>query len=165
MLSFQPIENSNFGVEVDNLDLRERLDTETLQQLVEQLHEHRVVIIRDQQLDQEAYLAFSRRLGRPDIHPLDYAHMPGYPEIETIGNTQPKDREEAVRNGAAFWHTEHAYESDPISSLMFYAIKVPRTGGETWVADMRSAYKNARAGGTNAAGETLSGAAPSCYWA
>ena len=66
--------------------------------------------------------------------------MSGFPEIEVIGNTQPKDREEATQERAAFWHTEHAYEADPISSLMFYPIKVPRVGGETWIADMRSAY-------------------------
>ena len=140
MLSFKPIEDSTFGVEVEGLDLREEIDTGTLRRIVENLHEHRVVIIKNQQLVQEEYLAFSRRLGRPDIHPLDYAHMSGFPEIEVIGNTQPKDREEAIRNGAAFWHTEHAYEADPISSLMFYPIKVPRVGGETWIADMRSAY-------------------------
>ena len=140
MLSFTPIENATFGVEVGGLDLRKQIGADFVRQIVENLHEHRVVVIKNQSLDQEAYLAFSRHLGRPDIHPLDYAHMPGFPEIETIGNTQPKDREEAVRNGAAFWHTEHAYEADPISSLMFYAIKVPSVGGETWVADMRSAY-------------------------
>ena len=140
MLQFRSIETSTFGVEVDGLDLRDEVDVDTVRQIVENLHEHRVVIIKNQRLEQEPYLAFSRRLGRPDIHPLDYAHMAGFPEIETIGNTQPKDREEAIRNGAAFWHTEHAYEADPISALMFYALKVPRVGGETWVADMRSAY-------------------------
>ena len=140
MRQFKPIEDSTFGVEVAGLDLHKTLDTGTVREIVDNLHEHRMVIIKDQQLDQESYLAFSRRLGRPDIHPLDYAHMEGFPEIETIGNTQAKDREEAVRNGAAFWHTEHAYEADPISSLMFYPLKVPQVGGETWVADMRAAY-------------------------
>lgn len=140
MLQFNPIEDSTFGVEVAGLDLRETLDTGTVREIVDNLHEHRVVIIKNQRLDKESYLAFSRRLGRPDIHMLDYAHMDDFPEIEAIGNTDPKDREEAVRNGAAFWHTEHAYEADPISALMFYPIKVPRVGGETWVADMRAAY-------------------------
>lgn len=139
-MQFKPIEESTFGVEVEGLDLRETLDLGTIREIVDNLHEHRVVIIKGQQLERENYLTFARRLGRPDIHPLDYAHMPGYPEIETIGNTETKDRERAVRNGAAFWHTEHAYEADPISSLMFYPIKVPHSGGETWVADMRAAY-------------------------
>ena len=140
MLQFNPIEDATFGVQVAGLDLREEFDTLAVRQLVENLHEHRVVIIKDQQLDEEQYLAFSRRFGRPDIHPLDYTHMPSHPEIEIIGNTQSKDREKAIRNGAAFWHTEHAYEANPISALLFYAIKVPLVGGETWVADMRAAY-------------------------
>ena len=140
MLEFNPIEESPFGVEVTGLDLREPLDADALAEIVEMLHEHRVVVVKHQRLSETQYLAFSRRLGRPDIHPLDYVHMPGYPEIEPIGNTSEKDREEAVRNGAAFWHTEHAYEADPISALLFYALKIPQVGGETWIADMRSAY-------------------------
>ena len=142
VLRFEPIEESTFGVEVAGLDLRKSLDAGIIREIVENLHEHRVVVIKNQQLDEQSYLTFSRRLGRPDIHPLDYAHMPGFSEIEIIGNTQPKDREEAIRNGAAFWHTEHAYEANPISSLLFYAIKVPQVGGETWVADMRGAYED-----------------------
>ena len=140
MLEFKSIEDATFGVEVSGLDLRHDLETATIGEIVCALHEHRLVIIKGQDLDQEHYLAFARRLGRPDIHPLDYTHMPGYPEIEPIGNTLQKDREEAIRNGAAFWHTEHAYEANPVNALLFYAIKVPREGGETWIADMRAAY-------------------------
>ena len=140
MLEFSPIEGASFGVECRGVDLRKRCDEETVAEIVSQLHEHRVVIIKDQQLDQRQYLAFSRRLGRPDSHPFAYVHMPGHPEIELVGNTCEKDREAAVRNGAIYWHTEHAYEADPISALLFYAIKVPQVGGPTWVADMRSAY-------------------------
>ena len=140
MPEFKPIEEASFGVEVAGSDLSTDLDARAISEIVHALHEHRVVIIKGQQLDQERYLAFSRRLGRPDIRPLDYVHMPGHPEIEPIGNTSEKDREETVRNGAAFWHTENAYEANPISTLLFYAIKVPRVGGETWVADTRGAY-------------------------
>ena len=140
MLEFKPIEQSPFGVEVAGLDLREPLDADAVAEIVDRLHEHRLVIVKHQQLSEGQYLAFSRRFGRPDIHPLDYVHMPSFPEIEPIGNTLDKHREEAVRNGAAFWHTEHAYEADPISTQLFYAIKIPRVGGETWIADMRSAY-------------------------
>ena len=66
--------------------------------------------------------------------------MPGFPEIEPVTNTEEKDRKAAVRNSASFWHTDQAYEAEPASVLSWYAIKVPRRGGETMIADMRSAY-------------------------
>lgn len=140
MLEFKPIEDASFGVEVSGLDLRQELDAQTLGEIVCHLHEHRMVIIRNQTLNEKRYLAFARRIGRLDLHPLDYARMPGYPEITEIGNTRDEDREEAIRNGAAFWHTEQAYEANPVNALLFYALKVPREGGETWFADIRAAY-------------------------
>lgn len=140
MLDLRPIENSSFGVEVHHLDVATPLATDTVAELVDALHEHRVLIVKDQQLDQERYLAFARRLGRPDIHALTYARLPDYPEIEPVGNVNEKDREASIRNGAVYWHTEHAYEAEPVNILLFYAQKVPRSGGETWLADMRTAY-------------------------
>ena len=48
MLQFKPIEQSTFGVEVTGLNLREELDAATLAELIENLHEHRVVVITQQ---------------------------------------------------------------------------------------------------------------------
>lgn len=146
MLDLRPIEDSSFGVEVHHLDVAMPPCAYTIAALVRALHEHRVVIIKDQHLDQEGYLAFARRLGRPDIHALSYARLPDYPEIEPVGNVNEKDRETSIRNGAIYWHTEHAYEADPVNTLLFYARQVPRTGGETWLADMRTAYDDLDAG-------------------
>ena len=142
MLDIRPIGDSSFGVEVHGLDVGETLTAEPVAELVSELHEHRVVIIKDQRLDEERYLDFARRLGRPDIHALGYARLPDYPEIEPVGNVKEKDREESIRNGAVYWHTEHAYEANPVNTLLFYARKVPRVGGETWLADMRAAYED-----------------------
>ena len=142
MLDLRPIEDSSFGIEVHGLDVGETLKAETVAALVSELHEHRVMIIKDQRLDEERYLDFARRLGRPDIHALSYARLPDYPEIEPVGNVLEKDQEASIRNGAVYWHTEHAYEADPVSMLLFYARQAPRVGGETWLADMRAAYED-----------------------
>ncbi|MBS34817.1 MAG: hypothetical protein CMO26_02705 [Thiotrichales bacterium] len=142
MLDTRPIEDSSFGIEVVNLDVSENLPAETIAELVRELHEHRVVILKNQRVDKQGYLSFARRLGRPDIHALTYARLPDYPEIEPIGNVNNKDRETSIRNGAAYWHTEHAYEANPVNTLLFYAQRVPQVGGETWLADMRTAYED-----------------------
>ena len=142
MLDIRPIEDSSFGVEVHRLDVGTLLAADTVAELVRELHEHRMLVIKDQHLDEERYLGFSRLLGRPDIHALAYVHMPDYPEIELVGNVNEKDRERSIRNSAVYWHTEHAYESNPVNILLFYARKVPQVGGETWLADMYAAYED-----------------------
>ena len=47
---------------------------------------------------------------------------------------------EAVRNGAVFWHTDQSYEAVPSSATMLFSIRSPESGGETQVADLKSAY-------------------------
>jgi alpha-ketoglutarate-dependent taurine dioxygenase len=74
-------------------------------------------------------------------HVLDYLRMPGYPEMMAIGNTETKDKDEGVRNGAAVWHTDGSYIEDPTTVTMLHARRVPRTGGETMIADMVRAYE------------------------
>jgi taurine dioxygenase len=58
----------------------------------------------------------------------------------TIGNTEAKDRDPTVRNGAVAWHTDGGYIEDPTTVTMLYAVRVPKAGGETLVADMAAAY-------------------------
>ena len=142
MLDLRPFGPSTFGAEIQGVDLSGTLSDAVLADILDALYEHRLVVIRNQHLDPARYLAFGRRLGRPDAHPLDHLRMPGHPEIEPIGNVTDKDRDEAVRNGAAFWHTDQAYQATPASAIVLYAIKVPGVGGETLVADMRAAYED-----------------------
>ena len=139
-LVVEPIQGSTFGVEIHDLDLNHDLQEPVLKKITTLLHEHRLVIIKDQHLSEARYIDFGREMGRPDPHPLDHLRMPGFPEIEQVTNTEEKDRDAVVRNSAAFWHTDQAYESEPASVIMIYAIKVPRRGGETMIADMRAAY-------------------------
>ena len=41
----------------------------------------------------------------------------------SIGNTEEKDKDDAVRNGAAVWQTDELYTEDPTTVTMLYAIQ------------------------------------------
>jgi taurine dioxygenase len=112
-----------------------------MQQLTEALYNHRVIVIRDQHLNEHSYLEFGRAWGQPIPHVLDHLRMPGFPEMMTVGNTDAKDQNEAVRNGTVLWHTDQSYEAVPASATMLYSIKTPRTGGETQICNMVAAYQ------------------------
>ena len=139
MLKIKPLDGP-FGVEATGIDLAAGFDDGLMRALVGALHEHRVLVIRGQTLTQAQYLAFGRQWGEPIPHVLDHLRMPGYPELMAVGNTEAKDAKDEVRNGAAFWHTDQSYEKVPSSATMLHAVKVPRTGGETLIADMAGAY-------------------------
>lgn len=141
MLSISPLEGASFGVEATGVDVARGLDDEALKALADAVHEHRLLVIRGQRMTEDQYLEFGRWWGEPIPHVLDHLRMPGYPEMMAIGNYggEWKDNE-AVRNGAAFWHTDQSYEAVPSSATMLFSIRSPETGGETQLADLKSAY-------------------------
>lgn len=139
-MNLEAIEGSSFGAALHGLELDREISDETIETVLDAVYEHRLIVIKNQALDEEAYLAFGRRLGTPDPHPVDHLRLAGFPEIEAVGNTEERDKDEAVRNGAAFWHTDQCYEAIPASAIMLYAIKMPQAGGETLIADMRGPY-------------------------
>ena len=139
MLSINRLD-APFGVEASGVDLAAETDEPTMRQLVDALHENRLLVIREQSLSKEAYLRFGERWGTPHPHVLDYLRMPGYPALLAVGNTEVQHKKDEVRNGAVFWHTDQSYEAEPASATMLYAIKTPERGGETLIADMVAAY-------------------------
>ena len=91
---------ANFGAEVLDVDLSRPLSDENLQALTEGLYQHRVLVIRNQQLTEQQYLNFGLRWGTPIPHVLDHLRMSGFPALMVVGNTEDKDRSEAVRNAS-----------------------------------------------------------------
>ena len=116
-------------------------DDETLRALVDAVHEHRILVVRGQRLTEDPVPRLRPLWGTPIPHVLDHLRMPGYPEMMAIGNYggEWKDND-AVRNGATFWHTDQSYEAVPSSVTMLYSIRAPETGGETQVADLKRAF-------------------------
>ena len=139
-MRIEPIAGAPFGAEVRGVDLSGPLDSGQMKDLADALYENRIVVIRDQSLDQDAYLTFGRWWGTPIPHVLDHMRMPGYPELLAVGNTEQKDRKHEIRNGAALWHTDQSYEAIPASATMLYSIQAPRIGGQTRFVDMVAAY-------------------------
>lgn len=130
-----------FGVRVDDVDLRETPSDDLMRQLSDALYAHRVLVIKDQTLDQAQYQRFGAMWGTLIRHVLDYLRMPGFPEIMAIGNTDEKDRKDEVRNGAVHWHTDGSYKPNPTAVTMLYARRAPEHGGETLLCDMVAAYE------------------------
>ena len=139
-MKIKPLD-AHFGAEILGVDLSSNVDGAMMQQLTEALYNHRVIVIRDQHLNEHSYLKFGRAWGQPIPHVLDHLRMPGFPEMMTVGNTDAKDQNEAVRNGTVLWHTDQSYEAVPASATMLYSIKTPRTGGETQICNMVAAYQ------------------------
>lgn len=128
-----------FGVEVRDIDLaRASDDPRQVQQLLGLLFEHRIVVVRAQQLSKAQYARFGHHWGQPLPFFIESHRDPEQPELIRVSNATSIPS--AQRGGAAHWHTDSSYETVPASVTMLYCIESPQQGGETLFADMAAAY-------------------------
>lgn len=119
-----------FGAELSGDRLDGTHDGAALSSL---LHEHLVVVARDQHLTHAEQVALARSLGEPTpAHPVVPGH-PDHPEILVL------DGAAGGRN--ARWHTDVTFVAAPPAASVLVGDHVPEWGGDTLWADMRSAYE------------------------
>ena len=139
-LSLRPLPGP-FGAEVTGVDLACGVGAGTLRALALAFIEHKVLLLRDQDLSPDAYAAFARAWGTPRIDGFAERNVAGFDYMSTVGNVGGVNEQEAYRNGASFWHTDCAAEADPNATTMLYCLAAPAQGGETLIADMQAAYE------------------------
>ena len=110
MLSVKPLPGS-FGVEIEGLDLSRPIDRETTKALIDTFHENQVIVLRDQRLAFEEFDRASKAFGHQKPHFLDHLRMNGHPAILMLSNVFEDGKPLGVYEGAAFWHTDVAYEA------------------------------------------------------
>lgn len=146
MLAIRPMD-APFGAEITGLDLTDAPDDLVFSEIVDALHAHGVLCVRDQQITPEAHIAFSRRFGDLEVHVQSSFNLPGYPEIYRISNCVDENgKAEGLAEAGRVWHTDLAYLAEPSRCSLLYALEVPHdnTGrplGATMFANTTLAYR------------------------
>ncbi len=117
-----------FGV-----DLARDLDDAVIDEIRATLLEWKVLFFRDQhRLDRACHVAFGRRFGELEIHPITPAAQDA-PEIFVIdsgGEVRAPD----------VWHSDVSWRPEPSFGSILRAVELPPVGGDTLWADMGMAY-------------------------
>lgn len=128
-----PLEGA-FGIEVRGLDLARTCDRSLAAELRALLLEHRLLVLRGQELDAAALRDVGRHFGPLDHHPF-IEPVPGVPEV--IAVVKEADEEQNFGGG---WHSEVSFYASPAMGTLLYAVEVPEKGGDTLLADAVQAY-------------------------
>jgi taurine dioxygenase len=131
-LGVEPLAGA-IGAVVTGVDLA-HLDDATVEQVRAIWLERLVVFFRDQELDDEAFLAFARRIGEPVRYPF-VKGFDTHPEIIEVA----KLPHETVNFGG-IWHSDTVYLEQPPMATMLLARELPPYGGDTMFASMYAAY-------------------------
>ncbi len=95
---------------------------------------HHVLCIRDQKLEPESQLAFARRFGRPEIHPI-VEGTDEHPEVVRVF----KPAGESASFGVG-WHTDNSFFAEPSLGSILYGVTIPPVGGDTLYANQELAW-------------------------
>jgi len=121
---------SRIGARIDGVRLSGDLAPETVQRIRQAILEHKVVFLRDQDLDDEAQIAFGELLG-----PLTTAH----PTVNT-GSARVLSLKATRGMAANSWHTDVTFVDRVPAFSVLRGVTIPEYGGSTTWANTAAAY-------------------------
>jgi taurine dioxygenase len=127
------------GAEVAGVDLR-GLDADLAASLRRVWLEHGVIVIRDQDLSSDEFVAFAATVGQPVQYPF-VKGLEGYPTIIEV-----KKLEHERVNFGGVWHSDTAYLERPPMATLLLAREVPPQGGDTLFASQTAAHDSLSSG-------------------
>jgi alpha-ketoglutarate-dependent 2,4-dichlorophenoxyacetate dioxygenase len=148
-----PIDPTNrpfFAGEVSACDAARPLSPEDIAAIHAGMDRFGVLVFRDQRIDDDQQLAFSRSLGPLELATGDLAA----PEerrlsmdLNDISNLDKDnrvlardDRRRLFALGNQLWHSDSSFKPVPAKYSILSARQIPPAGGNTEFADMRAAY-------------------------
>lgn len=141
MLATKPL-SAGFGLEARDVDVSRPLSDTEFDDIANTFFAAQVLVLRDQQLTPQQYVAFARRFGPPEPHVIDQYHHPIDSNILILSNRKDKTdgRAMGLADAGSYFHTDYSYLQVPARATMLYSIEVPKVGGNTLFANQYAAY-------------------------
>ena len=125
------------GASVTGLDLSRPLDDAVFAEIERAFLENLVVVFPEQDISPADHLAFTRRIGPVEPHPLGSRRgLADHPEVMVLENRpgQPGPRND-------FWHSDISFGEMPPAVSILYAIEVTTGRSDTMFCNMYAAYE------------------------
>src|SRR5215831_12317020 len=132
---------SDTAGEVVGLDCATALDADTLAALKRTMLDFPVVAIRDQMLSARQQAAFSRQLGPLEAQDRKTYCHPDDADILILSNeTRPDGSAVGIVDAGDYWHSDSSHLEEPCRATVLYAVRNPKTGGDTEFINMYQVY-------------------------
>ncbi len=128
------------GAEILDIDVVS-IAKEQINIIKQLVYEHKLVVFRNQNINEDQYLEFASKIGVPQIYPQDNYHHPDYPEIFVSSNVPKDGKKFGVKGTGRYWHTDCAFLNEPLPFTMLYPQVLPHSIRETYYIDMQQVYK------------------------
>ena len=138
-LTIEPIEGKVFGAIVTGVSLVD-MDDKTFKTLYQAFLEYGFLVLPEQFLSEQQNIGFGKRFGELEFGALPLANQHRNDDGSFSTLVKLDSQRMRTNRGNEAWHTDSTYW--PVSSkcAMLSALKVPKVGGQTELADMRAGY-------------------------
>lgn len=133
-LDIRPLSGA-LGAEVFGVDLAGPVDDALFDAVHRAFVDFGLLVFRDQELTHAAQIAWARRFGTPDIHPIANG-MEEFPELIRV--LKPAGASASFGVG---WHSDNSFFEEPSLGSVLYGVTIPPYGGDTLYASMEKAYQ------------------------
>jgi taurine dioxygenase len=129
------------GAEILGVDLRDPIGNALKQKFLDTWHEHLVILLRNQTLDEDAQMRFAETFGAPAKTTSGRAFSLKHPSVMLISNIREDGKPiGALPDGEMHFHSDQCHQEIPAKATLLYAIEVPSRGGDTLFSNCYSAY-------------------------
>jgi len=129
------------GVEITGVDLAAPLANADFAAIKDAWLHHKVAVFPGQTLTEAALMQFGRQFGELEIHVRSTYHSRENSEVMIVSNKKKDGRAIGVLgDGEAQWHIDQSYMPQPTFGTILFGQEIPPEGGDTWFADLATAY-------------------------
>src|SRR5262249_36588752 len=130
------------GAEISGVDLRDPIDEALKQKFLDVWHQHLVVLLRNQTLDEDTQVRFAESFGPPAKVTSGRTFSVKHPSVMLVSNIREDGKPiGALPDGEMHFHTDQCHQEVPAKATMLYAIEIPSKGGNTLFANAYAAYE------------------------
>jgi taurine dioxygenase len=130
------------GAEILGIDLRDPISDSLKQKFLDIWHEHLVILLRNQTLDEDTQVRFAETFGAPAKTTSGRAFSLKHPSVMLISNIREDGKPiGALPDGEMHFHSDQCHQEIPAKATLLYAIEVPSRGGDTLFCNCYSAYE------------------------
>jgi len=133
-------EKHEFGCRVLGADAKE-VDPADIRKLKDLLYKNRLIVLKDQDLDEQEYCDFANRFGFPVPYLQTSYHHPDFPLIFVSSNLKQDGKQIGVARTGGYWHSDTSFEKEPKVITMLMPMVLPKNHPRsTRFIDMAAVY-------------------------
>lgn len=135
-------EKNGFGCSIFGVDANAAAPA-VIRQLKGLLYQHRLIVLKDQDLSEQQYCDFASRFGWPEPYLQENYRHPDFPLIFVSSNLKRDGKEIGVARTGGYWHSDTSFQAEPKVITMLLPKVLPANHPRTTkFIDMAEVYSS-----------------------